>query len=141
MLATYEKRSTKTPTRIALVIAILVVATVFIATMALAPLTVWSDDHAWPISAMTIAGSWSLAFAKFNEHFKDFDNQIIIASGWFVSILVATIQILWRDDVLAALCRALTCAVAAGGPATIIGYAIALSGQDIVDTREHKEGM
>ena len=110
-------------------------------TLALNPLTVWSDDHARPVSAMTIAGNWSLAYAKFFEHFEVFGNPVITASGRFVSILVATIQTLWRDDVLAALFRALIYAVAAGGPATIICYAIALSGEDIVDTREHKEGM
>jgi hypothetical protein len=141
MLATYEKRLTKTPARIASAVAIAVITTVLITTLALDPLTVWSDDHARPVSAITIAGNWSLAYGNFFEHFDGIDNPVITASGRFISILVATIQTLWRDDVLAALRRALVYAVIAGGPAAIICYMIALSGEDIVDTREHKEGM
>src|SRR5665213_806631 len=141
MLATYEKRLTKTPTRFAFMVAIAVIATALITTLALNPLTVWSDDDARPVSAIAIADNWSQAHGKSLEHFDGFDNPVITASGRFISILVATIQTLWRDDVLAALRRALICAVAAGGPAAIICYMIALSGEDIVDTREHKEGM
>jgi type IV secretion system coupling TraD/TrwB family protein len=141
MLATYEKRLTKTPTRIAFLVAIAAIATVLITTLVLDPLTVWSEDHARPISAMAIADNWSTAYTTFLEHFDGFDNPVMTASGRFVSILVAAIQTLWRDDVLAALRRALIYAMAAGGPTTIICYSIALSGEDIVDTREHKEGM
>jgi hypothetical protein len=141
MLATYEKRLTKTPTRIACLVAITMIATTFMTALASVPLTVWIDDRAWPVSAITLAGSWSLEYARIFEHFKRFDNQVITGSGALVSAVVATIQILWRDDVLAALIRALTFALVAGGPATIICYVIALSGEDIVDTREHKEGM
>jgi len=141
MLANYEKRSTKRPSQLAFVVAFVVVATALVIPLTLEPQTIWSDDHAWPISAAAIAGSWSLAYAKFFEHFRGVDNQIIVASGSIVSCLVATVQTLWRDDVLAAVCRALTCAFAAGGPATVLCYLIALSVEVVIDTRTHIEGM
>jgi hypothetical protein len=124
-----------------LAVAFVVVATALAVPLTLEPQTIWSDDHAWPISAAAIGGSWSLAYTEFFEHFRGSDNQIVVASGSIVSSLVATVKILWRDDVLAALCRALACAFAAGVPATVLCYLIALSGEIVVDTRRHVEGM
>lgn len=141
MLAIYEKRLTKTPTRLALLVGMLLLAITCVTTLVLEPLTVWFEDQLWPISADAIAGNWLIDHARFFKNFEGFDNQIITASGAFVSAIVATAQTAWRGDVQAAVYRALTFALATAAPATIICYLIAMAGEEIVDTRPHVEGM
>lgn len=141
MLAVYEKRLTKTPTRLALLVGMLLLAVTCVTTLVLEPLTVWFEDQWWPISADAIAGNWLIDHARFFKNFQGFDNQIITASGAFVSAIVAMAQTAWRGDVQAAVYRALNFALATAAPATIICYLIAMAGEEIVDTRPHVEGM
>ena len=49
MLAVYEKRLTKTPTRLALLVGMLLLAVTCVTTLVLEPLTVWFEDQWWPI--------------------------------------------------------------------------------------------
>jgi hypothetical protein len=141
MLAVYEKRLTTTPTRLALLVGILLAAVACVTTLALDPVTVWFEDQLWPISAAAIAGNWSIDYARCFKNFDHFDNQVITASGAFVSAIVATAQTAWRGDVQAALYRTLTFALVTATPSTILCYLIALSREEIIDTRSHIEGM
>lgn len=141
MLASYEKRSSVAATRAAICVIALVVTVAFIMCFAVEPVTIWSDDLKWPISAAVIAATWSSAYADFLLHFARSGNPVVAISGAVVSWLVATIQVMCRPDVLAAFGRAVTCAIAAGGPAAVICYAIMLSGAEIIDTRRHVDGM
>lgn len=141
MLASYEKRSSVAATRATICVVALAVTAAFIMCFAVEPLTIWSNDRAWPTSAAAIAATWSSAYADFQQHFAGSGNPVVAISGSVVSWLVATIQVMWRPDVPAAVGRAVTCAIAAGGPAAVICYAIMLSGAVMIDTRRHVDGM
>ena len=141
MLANYEKRSNATATRAAICVTVVVVTVAFIMCFVVDPLTIWNNDLKWPISAAAIAATWSSTYAAFLVQFMGSGNPVIAISGVVVSWLVATVQVMCRPDVLAAFGRAVTCAIAAGGPAAVICYAIMLSGAEIIDTRQHVDGM
>jgi hypothetical protein len=140
MLASYEKRSSTAATRAALAVAALLAATTFVLSFAIVPLTIWSEDQAWPVSAAAIAATWSATYTHLLAQFAG-GSFLVTASGIVVSSLVATWQVIARADVLAAIARAVTCAAAAAGPGAILCYAILISEAEIIDIRRHVEGM
>jgi hypothetical protein len=141
MLASYEKRSSTAATRAAIGVAALLVAATLILSFEIVPLTVWSEDRAWPITAAAIAATWSATYTSFLAQFADSGGPVITISGVVVSSLVATWQVMTRADVVAALIRAVTYTIAATSPAAILCYAILISGAEIIDTRRHVDGM
>jgi hypothetical protein len=112
-----------------------------LATLQLAPMTEWNNDRPWVISASAMSGTLSDLFAYNLTIFSRSHSALARLSADYVAGLVALAELLWRDDVLMCLCRAVLCALAVSVPAIALSYAIIITSATVVDTRKHVDGM
>src|ERR1035437_5533972 len=100
MLARYEKRSNKAATQISVSLGLVICAAALIMTLTLVPMTVWTSDRPWAISATVMSNIWSLLFTDALKYFNRSDSTISILSAHFFAGLVASAELLWRDDIM-----------------------------------------